>query len=119
MMVMLKELMTMARILSQEICERITPFFIKIRTTTRNDNEGGGPCIETVFKHPVFSRNMICMTIYPFLNVKRVDMMSKTIDNENLVGRNSSSNSGRKKNTPRSLKLPKRNVVGKYMFVRG
>ena len=105
--------------LSQEICERITPFFIKIRTTTRNDNEGGGPCIETVFKHPVFSRNMICMTIYPFLNVKRVDMMSKTIDNENLVGRNSSSNSGRKKNTPRSLKLPKRNVVGKYMFVRG
>ena len=46
-------------------------------------------------------------------------MMSKTIDNENLVGRNSSSNSGRKKNTPRSLKLPKRNVVGKYMFVGG
>ena len=62
---------------------------------------------------------MICMTIYPFLNVKRVDMMSKTFGNENLVGRNSSSNSGRKKNTPRSLKLPKRNVVGKYMFVRG
>ena len=90
--------------LSPDLCRRLTLHWQKVRSTSKSDMDGGA-CIETVFKHPVYSSNMIIVTTYLFLRVKRIELFGSLNDS-----------SGQNSTARRAKKLPRSSVVCKYLF---